>query len=71
MAQKDRALAFTYTVERYQDGGTFPKKTKINDSFHSTSGDYAEAMNQLLDHIDKMWKGYELTINKIVVLTYV
>ena len=73
MAVKDRALAFLYTIERYPDegGGTFPKKNKINDSFHSTSGDYATAINQLLDHIDKMWKGYELTINKIIVLTYI
>ena len=68
MAQKDRALGFKYNVYRYRDGSS--KMNKMPGHFQSTSGDYATAMNQLLDHIDEMWKGYDLEIEKIIVYSY-
>ena len=43
---------------------------KHSGHFQSTTGDYAGAMNQLLDHIDEMWKGYDLEIERIIVYRY-
>ena len=67
--KNNRALAFDYTVERYPEEGnsSHPKKNKYHDVYRTMHGEYALAMDSLLDHIDRMWNGYELTINKIIV----
>lgn len=71
MAAKDRAIAFKYTVKRDTNGGAFPKKDVHNSFFQTNKGNYAEAMDALLDHIDKMWDGYELEITDTIVFKYV
>ena len=56
----DRVLGFKYHMEDV--------KTQIENHFQSNSAKYADAIDELLNHINKTFpNGGELTIKKIII----
>lgn len=56
----NRILGFTYHMENHV--------SNINDHFQSNSSKYVDAIDELLNHIDKTFpNGGELTIKKIII----
>ena len=56
----NRILGFTYRMEN--------NDTFMSNHFQSNSSNYADAVNELLDHVDKTFPdGGELIIKKIII----